>query len=87
MIKNIEISRTFFLTKISIQRLLKLEEGLLLMWKVLTLDLGTLVDVVQNEDSTLGKLMCTKSNLWRMSHHYTQLCSVTFNNSVTDFPK
>lgn len=85
MIKNTEISRALFLNKISSQRSLKLEKGLLLMLMVLTLDLGTLVDVVQMR--TLGKLMRTKSNLLRMSHHYTQLCSVTFNNSVTDFPK
>lgn len=59
----------------------------MLILMVLTLDLGTLVGTGQNENSTLGKLMCTKSNPLRMSHHSTQLCSVTFNNSVTDFPK
>lgn len=57
------------------------------MQKALALDVATVVDIVQNENSTLEKPMHTKSNLPRMSYHYTQLCSVTFNNSVTDFPK
>lgn len=51
------------------------------------LDQATVAGIAQNENSTLEKPMHTKSNLLRMSYHYTQLCSVTFNNSVTDFPK
>lgn len=87
MTDNIKISRAYILTKILIQRSLKLEEGLLLVLIVLTLDPDTVVDIAQNENSMLRKLAQTISNLLRMSHHYTQLCSVTFNNSVTDFPK
>lgn len=58
-----------------------------MMLMVLTLDLGTVVDIAQNENSVLGRVVQTKSDLLKMSHHYTQLCSVTFHNSVTDFPK
>lgn len=69
MTNNIKISRASLLIKFLIQRSLKLEKAMLLRM-VLPLDLGTPVDIAQNENSTLEKPVHTKSNLPRMIHHY-----------------